>query len=494
MSYYRFKDTDIFTNVLRTNPSNNFLIYSGSVFYRNTPYESGSVFFGNVTHVPVGSISLYELNVDRAEGDHDYDYDSDTGTKTMIHPWIVKSGNGVKFKSISTGSYNQEDYGTTMTSSFNYPLSASLSRELYPANHLASALNYSARKNVQLSPQTYKAFNYGTSEFDKGVVTVSSSYIEALKNTLNHYTPLSDHYAFTSSAKANSTPLWDKGIQSINMINIPSIYYGKSIKKGTVNLKFYISGSIAGECADIYENGELVEVSGAYDRFSSGSVAGVVLYNEGIVLLTGSWDLSADSHTEPYSGVSASPVAPSWLYWGVGITSSLNVPGTSQLGSIAKPSGDTNYNQSLQYNIVSSSFSFDFEGIEDVPVKTMLAHAPRGELYYSNNPTFTTSNSTGSTTTGIVSRPGLGTENRISGSVQNVITGSTFYIEDDSLEIKNINSSSFPNHTASFEKITYISKIGLYDDQKNLIGIAKVARPVKKTVDRDLTFKLKLDI
>ena len=126
MSYYRFKDTDIFTNVLRTNPSNNFLIYSGSVFYRNTPYESGSVFFGNVTHVPVGSISLYELNVDRAEGDHDYDYDSDTGTKTMIHPWIVKSGNGVKFKSISTGSYNQEDYGTSMTSSFNYPLSVSV--------------------------------------------------------------------------------------------------------------------------------------------------------------------------------------------------------------------------------------------------------------------------------------------------------------------------------------------------------------------------------
>ena len=63
------------------------------------------------------------------------------------------------------------------------------------------------------------------------------------------------------------------------------------LKKGTVNLKFYISGSIAGECADIYENGELVEVSGAYDRFSSGSVAGVVLYNEGIVLLTGSWGL-----------------------------------------------------------------------------------------------------------------------------------------------------------------------------------------------------------
>jgi hypothetical protein len=60
--------------------------------------------------------------------------------------------------------------------------------------------------------------------------------------------------------------------------------------------------------------------------------------------------------------------------------------------------------------------------------------------------------------------------------------------------IKNLVSSSYPDPTGSFEKTTYISKIGIYDDQKNLIGIASVATPVKKTLDRDLTFKLKLDI
>ena len=46
----------------------------------------------------------------------------------------------------------------------------------------------------------------------------------------------------------------------------------------------------------------------------------------------------------------------------------------------------------------------------------------------------------------------------------------------------------------SFEKTTYISKVGVFDKNKNLIGVAKVATPVKKTVNRDFTFKMKLDI
>ena len=48
--------------------------------------------------------------------------------------------------------------------------------------------------------------------------------------------------------------------------------------------------------------------------------------------------------------------------------------------------------------------------------------------------------------------------------------------------------------TASFAKETYISKIGLYDKNRNLIGVTTVAKPVKKTEDREFTFKLKLDI
>jgi hypothetical protein len=52
----------------------------------------------------------------------------------------------------------------------------------------------------------------------------------------------------------------------------------------------------------------------------------------------------------------------------------------------------------------------------------------------------------------------------------------------------------YNNDTGSFRKETYISKIGIYDDQKNLIGIAKMATPVRKRENDQFTFKLKLDI
>ena len=69
-----------------------------------------------------------------------------------------------------------------------------------------------------------------------------------------------------------------------------------------------------------------------------------------------------------------------------------------------------------------------------------------------------------------------------------------YYSLTKNRKIKNVVSSSFANHTASFSKETYISKIGIYDENRNLIAIAKLATPVKKTDARGLTFKLKLDL
>jgi hypothetical protein len=101
----------------------------------------------------------------------------------------------------------------------------------------------------------------------------------------------------------------------------------------------------------------------------------------------------------------------------------------------------------------------------------MFASARKGQLNQSSNPTF------------------------LEYSANNyAATGSKAYIENDKMQIKNVVSSSYPDPTGSFEKTTYISKVGVYDESKNLILIAKVATPVKKTVERDFTFKIKLDI
>ena len=71
MGLYQFGRSDLFVNTLKTHPFVEFHIYSGSVFYNRKIHESGSFAFdgfghsGNVGHVPVGHVSLFELNVDR---------------------------------------------------------------------------------------------------------------------------------------------------------------------------------------------------------------------------------------------------------------------------------------------------------------------------------------------------------------------------------------------------------------------------------------------
>jgi len=102
---------------------------------------------------------------------------------------------------------------------------------------------------------------------------------------------------------------------------------------------------------------------------------------------------------------------------------------------------------------------------------TMLAHAGQGELNHSNNPTYVEY-----------------------GQSQDISTGSFYYIEGNKTKIKNMVSSSFVGEEPDYKKTTYISKIAIYDEQKNLIGVAKLANPVRKRELDSYTFKLKLDM
>ena len=180
------------------------------------------------------------------------------------------------------------------------------------------------------------------------------------------------------------------------------------------------------------------------------------MYNEGCILLTGSWTLANSGATavqfddKDKFGNTLSNVQPSWLRFGHGITDG---PGRGE-----NP---------------SSSYSMDFLGTSHVSTVSMLAHSKKGEQNWSNNPTFISSSA--------------------SSSYVGPVAGGFRYFEKE-LEIKNIVSSSHAQTTGSFEKTTYISKIGIYDKDKNLIAVASLANPVKKTEERDLTFKLKLDI
>tara|TARA_Y100000114_G_C11758662_1_gene328292 strand:+ start:1455 stop:2672 length:1218 start_codon:yes stop_codon:yes gene_type:complete len=400
---HRFGPDDIFHNRVKTHPQYEFYIYDSVVYLNKKSLQSGS-FTPSVPNVDPGFVNLYELNVDRIAGD--------TG---LIHPFITKGGGvevlrtGARSTRISDQDFfTQFGPGARITGS--YPLTASIKRDYFPAD--------STRKHV-----------------------------DALKNTLNFYVPLSKHYQFSSD-------LGNKGSQAVNLISIPSIFYGSSIKKGSVDLRFYVTGTMVGQLRDINQNGELIQVAPVGSP-KSGSVAGVALYNEGFLCLTGAWGLN-DTELK-YTGDTSVDEA-RWLYFGVGAND-----------GVTGSSGET---ASLQTR-ASASFMMAFSGTHFVPNVTMMAHAPRAKLNWSNNPTYIDQES--------------------SASFANPLTGAYQYVERDRI-IANTVSASFTEPTASFRKTTYISKVAIYDQYKNVIGIATVATPVKKTEDRDLTFKLKLDM
>ena len=397
MYIYKFESNDVLYNRIKTYPRCSFFIYDGVIYYNNQFYESGT-FANPAKNVPSGHISLYEINVDRA-----------ASINPLIYPFVTKDGSGDALSTVSKTSYsNTFAYGDVISGS--YPFSASITREYF------SGSDTTRRR------------------------------IKALKNTLNYYTPMSDHYAFSSS-------LGNKETQPIGLISVPSIFYGSSIKKGSVSLKFYVTGTLIAEVSDTNKNGELIQTSGSAYAMNqgSGSVAGVVLYNEGCILLTGSWPLELNSRDY----TNGTNVTSSWQYFGVGANDNIN------------PRADT--------TLCSASFDMNFQGTNYVSTVTMFAHAKKGMLNYSNNPTYVKFEQTNTTS-------------------KTYATGSSYFVEDSQIELKNTISSSYADPTASFAKQTFISKIGIYDEDKNLIAIASLATPVKKTEERDLTFKLKYDI
>ena len=405
MPYYKFKRNEVFNNTLKTYPSVKFVVYSGSAYYNNTPEISGA-FADPIRLTDAGHVSLYELNIDRSS--------STTGRTIgqvdddgLIYSWVVKGGTGISFRTSTTADFNALNYGEIISSS--YPYTSSISKEYYDTT--------TARVGT-------------VSSLSDGYV----SHLRALKNTINHYNYVNPHFAYSSSLYQR-----DFDTVQVGLVNIPTVFYGSQIKKGSINLEYYFTGTLIGRAQDTNRDGVLYSTYGV----GSGSAIGLALYSEGILILTGSENLNGSS--DAYEPAPAGSDNPKWVYFAQSISGSITAPNSSY---VMQMSG-TSYTQTL----------------------TMFATAQKGDLNHSNNPTYL---------------------EYAAGNY--AATSSQSYLELATRKVKNIVSSAYADPTGSFEKTTYISKIGIYDEDKNLIGIAKVATPVKKTAERDFTFKIKLDI
>ena len=439
MSRRKFGKNDILINTLKSHPRSEFYIYSSSIYYNNRGVQQGQ-FSGDVRMTPTGFINLYEYNIDKGI--------SGAGTSAeknnqYIEPFISKDSSRISL-SMTTASLTfsewgtKFDYGDKITGS--YPQFASIKREFITTP--------SASSDAKCDERSIKcSHNY--------------SYM-SLRPLLDYYGTLSEHYKVTSS-------FGNKDTQELNLIHIPSIFYGDKIKPGTVSLRWYLSGTLIAEIADTKQNGELIQTgNGVASSNLSGTVQGVVLYNEGFLLLTGSEIiLSYPISLRPPSDTARGSAfrSPRWKLWGAGARDGITQK------SFEDDTAGAGHRVAKGVTFRSASFGLSFQGESKTETMTLYARAPRGQVNYSNNPSFIELDQT------LIN-----------------FTSSHIYEENKNRLIKNIVTSSFAEHEENFRRQVYISKIGVYDEQKNLIGIATLADPILKDEDQDYVFKLKLDM
>ena len=242
--------------------------------------------------------------------------------------------------------------------------------------------------------------------------------------------------------------------QSLNLLTFPNIFYGDFATPGSVTASFYKGGELIAKATDSKKDGRLIEQINS--SIGVGTVAGFILYEEGAIVFTntGSLNTNEEPYIQPTSSAGSSVSDDArWIHF----------------ASYLKIASSGN-------SITGSAYSLEFQGSHPKDVLTIFAHAPKNELNWSNNPTY-------------LLQSGSNSKDRYL-----AITGSKSYVENSKVQVKNIVSSSFPTYSASFEPTTYIRTVGVYDEDRNLIAVAKVANPVKKTTEQDYTFKLKLDL
>jgi hypothetical protein len=98
---------------------------------------------------------------------------------------------------------------------------------------------------------------------------------------------------------------------------------------------------------------------------------------------------------------------------------------------------------------INTSNGFTARNQETVKSQIVFARAFNNEYNFTTNPTFVTQSSTGATV--------------------------------------------FAQSSMNTNPQVYITSVGLYDNQYNLVAVAKLSRPLLKSFDRELLIKVKLD-
>jgi hypothetical protein len=240
-------------------------------------------------------------------------------------------------------------------------------------------------------------------------------------------------------------------------LNISRLQMKDEIKKETFKLQisssngynFYLvdkSGSAAvtasqgqtGEYALLYVSSTVATGLGTIG--STNRAQGVVFYQAGLAVISPYIFAQSSSATPPTT------VNNTFLANSLGVLGSTAsaISGTEDVGELfASSSNDL---KNAAYGLYSQIKSIEFQSTTELNSTVYFCRAFNNEFNYSSNPTY--------------------------------LSGSQIYVK---------------NGDPLAEPVSYITTVGLYDDQNQLLAVAKVSEPIKKTPSTEFIARVRLD-
>jgi hypothetical protein len=387
-----------------------------------------------------------------------------TSTRTLLHEAIPVTG------SIVSGTYNNPAVVYTGSNAdFNIKnYSHGLFQSVYDYPHLSSSANHIFDLTVGYSPNSDLSASANVQNEDK--INVYNQMAQLL---VGHDTD-GNIREFDQDGNLSDGPK----LREVLFVNFARLLQKDEVKKGSVNLQLGVSGSFMSASTvvgkDKTEFNELLTISdyGAATSYKINSPAGEygILYATGAT--TSGTQALASGHGKPVGLVyyqAGVAVLTASVFLGKGtdatnaVVSGSTLPASDGAGSV--PGSVVHYyadeiastptiNKALQEISISGScdsfrhrvYDIDFNNTTELNSTIYFARAGHNEFNYSSNPTYVNSTS-------------------------------QIRVKNSSLD----------------QPVSYITTVGLYSPDNELLAVAKVSEPLKKTPDTELTLRVRLD-
>ncbi len=379
-----------------------------------------------------------------------------TSTRTLLHEAIPITG------SILSGTYNNPAVVYTGSNAdFNIKnYSHGLFQSVFDYPHLSSSANHIFDITVGYSSNSDLSGAANVQGADKINIYNQMAQLLVGHDTNGNIREFDQDGLLSAGTK----------LKECIFVNYARLLQKDEIKKGSVNMQLGVSGSfISGSAVvgkDKTEFGELLTISdyNAATSYKINSPAGEygILYATGAT--TSGTHALASGHGKPvgliyYQAGVAVLTASVFLGKGTDATNAVVSGGlggsTGVLHYYADEIAQTpTINKALQEISISGScdsfrhrvYDIDFNNTTELNSTIYFARAGHNEFNYSSNPTYIDSNS--------------------------------------QLRVKN---------SSLDQPVSYITTVGLYSADNELLAVAKVSEPLKKTPDTELTLRVRLD-